>query len=96
MTDSMAPKTFRLLVVGSLPPPIGGTTVLLKGLVDALGERDDVEVEAIGAIGIRSRGLGGVLAFVRLAWRVACAATAKRRSSITPARAKLASMRRRE
>ncbi|MFC1601057.1 glycosyltransferase [Candidatus Sumerlaeota bacterium] len=74
MTDSMAPKTFRVLVVGSLPPPIGGTTVLLKGLVDALRERDDVEVEAINAIGVRSRGLGGVLGFVRLAWRVARAA----------------------
>lgn len=37
----------RLLLIGSLPPPLGGTTVLFKQLVDELSSLPDVSVSVI-------------------------------------------------
>ena len=37
-------KPLRLLLIGPLPPPLGGATVSFKCLVDSLGKRDDVEI----------------------------------------------------
>ena len=40
----MQHKPLRLLLIGPLPPPLGGATVLFKSLVDSLGKREDVEI----------------------------------------------------
>lgn len=55
----------KILIVGSLPPPIGGTTVLLKQLVDELSLNANVEVKVINTSGIRNFGLNGVMLFVK-------------------------------
>jgi len=38
---------------------IGGTTVLFGVLVKQLRERDDVDVQVIGTLGVRGERLGG-------------------------------------
>jgi len=48
-----------VLVIGSLPPPLGGCSVTLQHLVDELQARDDVEVRVLDTRGIRGRGLRG-------------------------------------
>lgn len=55
----------RLLVIGSLPPPVGGTTVLLRSLVEALRARPDVSVDVVNTSGIRRSGVRGL-------WRLLC------------------------
>ncbi len=40
-------KPLRLVLVGPLPPPVGGATVLFKQLADELQARDDVRVTVI-------------------------------------------------
>ena len=50
-------KPLRLLLLGSLPPPAGGTTLLFAQLVEALRRRSDVALSVIdtGARGAASR-----------------------------------------
>lgn len=49
----MSKNTFKkrnnvnLVVIGTLPPPLGGTTVLFKQLVDELCHREDVDVTVV-------------------------------------------------
>ena len=40
-------RTLRLLLIGPLPPPLGGTTVSFKQLVQELSARSDVDVKVI-------------------------------------------------
>jgi glycosyltransferase involved in cell wall biosynthesis len=44
----------RILAIGPLPPPIGGTRVLFRLLVDALAQRSDVQVRVIPLPPVRS------------------------------------------
>ncbi len=56
-------KTLNVLMVGPLPPPFGGATVLFKSLVDSVCQRADIEAEIVSTSlkeGQSSRG------FVRL------------------------------
>lgn len=55
-----------VLVIGSLPPPIGGTSVSLQHLVIALGKREDIRLEVINTAGIRNFGLRGSYRFLCL------------------------------
>lgn len=55
----------KLLIIGSLPPPIGGTTVLLKQLIVELSSRKDVGIHVINTADIRGAGLIGLF---RLVW----------------------------
>ncbi len=57
----MACARLRMLVVGSLPPPLGGCTLSLQQLVQELRARDDVEVQVLDTGRIRGRGLRGLL-----------------------------------
>ena len=41
----------KLLLLGPLPPPIGGATVLFKQLVDGLSENSDIELKVIDTSG---------------------------------------------
>ncbi|MFH1718653.1 MAG: glycosyltransferase family 4 protein [Planctomycetota bacterium] len=76
-SNGSAKEVLKILVLGTLPPPIGGTTVLLKTLVDDLGEREDVQLRIINTGGIRKNGIrsvgrliGSLLAIVVGATRV--------------------------
>lgn len=60
----------HILMIGPLPPPVGGTTVLFKRLGDSLCDRDDVTVSVIGSSGVRGRGPGAIPEFCGLAWRI--------------------------
>jgi glycosyltransferase involved in cell wall biosynthesis len=53
--------TLTVLVIGSLPPPLGGCSVTLQFLVEELQRRDDVEVRVLDTKGIRGRGVEGGL-----------------------------------
>ena len=57
----------RLLVVGTLPPPVCGTTVSLQHLVESLEKMPGVSFEVINTGGIRGAGWGGLLRLMRLA-----------------------------
>jgi glycosyltransferase involved in cell wall biosynthesis len=56
----------RILALGPLPPPTGGTTVLFKRLVDATSTRGDLAVRVVDTSGVRGRGLAGAIRFLRL------------------------------
>jgi hypothetical protein len=64
----------RVLVVGTLPPPIGGSSVSLQQLVTALGQRDDVRVMLVNTAGVRGHFVKGVLRFAAIILRVFVAA----------------------
>jgi glycosyltransferase involved in cell wall biosynthesis len=46
----------RLLLIGPMPPPLGGTTVVFQRLADSVSRRNDVSVEIIETTGIRGSG----------------------------------------
>jgi len=66
----------RILVVGSLPPPLGGCTVALQNLVDELRSRPNVELRVIDTRGIRGHGLRGGARFLGALFGLARAARA--------------------
>jgi glycosyltransferase involved in cell wall biosynthesis len=62
MGEASAP---RILMIGPLPPPVGGTTVLFDRLARALERRDDVSVEVVPTTGVRGRGPGTMARLMR-------------------------------
>ena len=61
-------RILRVLMVGSLPPPIGGITVSQKILVDLLQRRSDVQITVLDVNAIRRRkgqSLRGFLCLLR-------------------------------
>jgi glycosyltransferase involved in cell wall biosynthesis len=66
--------TLTVLVIGSLPPPLGGCSVTLQYLVEELRRRDDLEVRVLDTSCIRGRGVQGGLrlasAIIQLARQV--------------------------
>ena len=56
--------SLRLLLMGPLPPPIGGNRVSLKILVDALRRRDDVDLRLIQTPPVRRQKIVSVFRFV--------------------------------
>lgn len=59
-------RQIRLLVVGTLPPPICGTTVSLKLLCDWIESADRVEAKVLDTGSIRDNGLKGIILYFRL------------------------------
>jgi len=59
-------KTFKILLIGPLPPPPGGTQVSFKCLADVLKKQRATEFAVINTLGIRGRGVKGVLRFFSL------------------------------
>lgn len=55
----------KLLLIGPTPPPLGGTTVSFRRLMDSLSRRGDVSIEVVETTGIRGRGPSAALGFVR-------------------------------
>ena len=56
-------RLLRLLLIGSLPPPLGGTAVSFTHLIHYLETRPDVTLKVINTQGIRSGGIKGKFMF---------------------------------
>lgn len=69
--NSSAPmQPIRVMIIGTLPPPIGGAGVSLQHLVNLLGERSDVRVTMVNTSGVRGRPLTAPFRFARIVWRM--------------------------
>lgn len=64
-------KPLRMAVVGTLPPPVCGTTVSLALLIESLRNRHDVELRIVNTSRIRGHGVTGVFRFLAVAWQLA-------------------------
>jgi len=60
----------RVMIIGTLPPPVGGAGVSLQHLVNLLGERGDVRVTMVNTSGVRGRLLTAPFRFARIVWRM--------------------------
>jgi len=60
----------KILIIGTLPPPLGGVTVLLNYLIESLQTRTDVDVQAVDTGIVRGHGLGGLLKSFRAALQI--------------------------
>ena len=60
----------RILMIGPLPPPIGGTRVSFRLLIDALAQRNDVEIRVVDLPHVRANPTGGAVDLVRRFWRI--------------------------
>lgn len=58
------------MIIGTLPPPVGGAGVSLQHLVNLLGERGDVRVTMVNTSGVRGRLLTAPFRFARIVWRM--------------------------
>jgi len=65
----MCSEQVRILLLGPMPPPLGGTTVLFRQLVDDLEARDDVHVILVNTTGPQHF-LGKTRTWVRVLWTV--------------------------
>ncbi|MCP4590282.1 MAG: glycosyltransferase family 4 protein [bacterium] len=66
MTDG----PIRILIIGTLPPPIGGASVLLQHLVDALSERNEIGLTVINTSGVRGNGIKGFFRLIGMLGRI--------------------------
>lgn len=60
----MAERPLIIAMVGSFPPPLTGTTILLDQLYQELGACPDVDLRQVNTLGVRGAG-------VRFVWRLA-------------------------
>jgi len=71
MSDFNATDTkLRILIIGSLPPPIGGTAVSLKHLMDHLSIKPEVDIHIINTSDIRGAGLIGTARLAHIMFRI--------------------------
>lgn len=70
MSSDKKDNRLRILVIGTLPPPIGGTTVLLQCLIESLKENPEVDLRVLDTGGVRGKGLQGLLRFGRVVYRL--------------------------
>ena len=63
-------EVLRVLLIGPLPPPIGGTAVSFRALAESLERRSDVRAYVVDSSGVRGRGLAGATRLVKLFWRL--------------------------
>ncbi|MBU0638909.1 MAG: glycosyltransferase family 4 protein [Planctomycetes bacterium] len=63
-------KKLTLLLIGSLPPPIGGGTVMMMHLVDGLAGRDDITLNVVNTTGVRGGALRGILRLFKVVWQI--------------------------
>jgi len=61
MTANAADTPVRIVGVGPLPPPVGGTTVAFKLIQEALAQRSDASTVTVDTNGVRFGGMGGRL-----------------------------------
>ena len=72
MNRATRERAMRILMIGPLPPPVGGSTVLFKSLVDGLRKRTDVTVKVVNTVGVRGSGTAAPFKLLGLFWRVLC------------------------
>ena len=70
MSNSTQEAPIRISIIGPEPPPIGGTTVLFRSLVEALEGAPDITVEVVNTVGVRGCGATGPFRVVGLVWRI--------------------------
>jgi len=64
-------RTLKILIIGTFAPPIGGASVLLKHLVDALANRDDLEIIIVNTSGVRGSNIfKGTAQYIRVLWQI--------------------------
>jgi glycosyltransferase involved in cell wall biosynthesis len=63
----MERRSLNVLMIGPMPPPVGGTTVLFASLMEGLSARDDLSVRIVATRGVRGQGLNSPLALGGLA-----------------------------
>jgi glycosyltransferase involved in cell wall biosynthesis len=60
----------RVMIVGTFPPSLGGTTILLKSLVDLLAHRADIELTVVNTASKRRGPFAPAQRALGTAWRV--------------------------
>ena len=60
----------KVLLVGTLPPPIGGAGVLLNHLINALHGRNDIEIIVVNTSGVRGHVVTGFFRFLGILWQI--------------------------
>lgn len=60
----------RILIVGTLPPPIGGAAVSLRHLVQYLERRRDIHVLSVNTSGVRGHAFTGLFRFIAICARI--------------------------
>jgi glycosyltransferase involved in cell wall biosynthesis len=63
-------RPLRILIVGSLPPPPGGTAISLKLLIDQLSAYQGVSLQVVNTAGIRGHLFAGPLRFARTVFKI--------------------------
>lgn len=63
----------RIVIAGSLPPPIGGTTVLLQNLIDAIRRNPDVQLKIVETGRSHDITLRNLFLVMTLPWRLVAA-----------------------
>lgn len=73
MTNATRDSRLRLLLIGTLPPPVGGAGVSLGHLSKALAARSDVQLLMVNTGGVRGHPFAGLLRFCKIASRIVLA-----------------------
>lgn len=67
----------NILIIGTLPPPLGGASVSLSQLIGSLQRRGDLEVQVVNTSGVRGHPVLAVPRFLRIVmsiiWKARCA-----------------------
>lgn len=67
MDLSKSQDPLKILMIGTLPPPmVSGTTIGFQQLANELNQHDDVENIVVNTGGIRSHGIKGLIRFVKV------------------------------
>lgn len=70
MNQATRERAMRILMIGPLPPPVAGTTVLFRSLVEALGNSPNLVATVVNTVGVRRGGVTGLFRFLKLVRKV--------------------------
>lgn len=70
MKEEQATGPITILLIGTLPPPVGGAGVSLKQLSERLAQLDDVRVIMVNTGGVRGHRFTGVFRFFAIIGRI--------------------------
>lgn len=74
MVSSSLAKTINVLLIGPMPPPLGGTTVSFHSLIKNLKERDDIVISTVNTNCGKKNSVLSVLKFFRLLFNICLSA----------------------
>jgi len=81
----MTYQPVKVLIIGTLPPPVGGAGVSLQHLISELSRRDDVRTIVVNTGGVRGRPFTGPFRFAAILFRIFAAARRVDVVSLQPA-----------